>query len=164
MVCRVCVWFPSGCMASRGCVVGRGHAWLSGGHAWFPGGMHGWQGGMHGEGGVHAVGGMHGKGACMAKGGMHGKGGCAWQRGGHAWQRGGMHGEWGHVWQRGACMVGTNLNISGPMSFLVAGYFWYLVPSGGEYVQGGISTRYGPSMRGWYASYWNAFLFVIYNN
>ena len=71
----------------------------------------------------------------MAKGGMHGEGGNAWQRGAyvakgrHVWQRGGMHGEGGHVWLRGVCVV-----------------------------KGGMHGMHGWSLRGRYASYWNAFL------
>ena len=74
---------------------------------------------------------------------------CVWQRGcvtgGHAWwwacKVGGVHGGacmvrghmwWGHAWQ-GACMAG--------------GHAWFDKYHGIR------------SMSGWYASYWNAFLF-----
>ena len=88
-------------------------------------------GGMHGEGGVCMVkGGMH-------EGGVHGKGRCV-AKGGMDGKKGAVHGKrgvcgkGGHAWQKKGCA-------------------WYAhLPS----------TRYGRSMRGWYASYWNAFLFA----
>ena len=68
-------------------------------------------------------------------GDMHGRG--------HVWQRGSMHAEGGGMHGWGACMV-----------------------RGACMVKGGVhgmhthhpSTRYGRSMHGQYASYWNAFL------
>ena len=52
-----------------------------------------------------------------------------------------MHGERGGVCgKRGACMV-------------KGGHAWYAPPP--------IPTRYGRSLRGRYASYWNAFLFKL---
>ena len=78
---------------------------------------------------VHG-GGMHGeRGACMVKGGMHGWGGMC-GRGGVCGKRGDMHGKGGVCSERGR-------------------HAWYARPP----------TRYGQSMRGRYASYWNAFLF-----
>ena len=53
---------------------------------------------------------------------------------GCAWQKGGMRGE-GGAWQRG--------------------HAWYAHPP---------SMIYGRSMRGRYASYWNAFLFFFENS
>ena len=78
----------------------------------------------------------------MAKGGMHGEGG--------------MCGEGGHVWQRGvymvkgACVVRGGMRGKGGMNGEGEACMVCMPPS---------STRYGRSMRGWYASYWNAFLF-----
>ena len=75
------------------------------------------------------------KGACMAKGGACvAKGVCMVKGGVHgeggcAWQKGGIRGEGGMHGERGACMVCTP------------------------------PTRYGRSLRGRYASYWNDFLF-----
>ena len=92
-------------------------------------------GGMWG-GGMCGQGGMHGQGACMA-GGMHGRGVCV--------AEGGMHGREGGMCGSGACM------------------------HRGVCVAGGVhapphppdTTRYGQSMHGRYASYWNAFLLNI---
>ena len=135
--------------------VHRGHAWQGGvhgkeGHAWWGG--HAWQGGTHDRGVCMVVGDMHDRGTCMA-GDMHDRGvcmvvgvcmaggmcgrECAWQGASVA---GGMHGR-GHTWQGGGGMHG-------------GGHAW----------QGGHachihSARYGRSM---YASYWNAFLLVIF--
>ena len=76
----------------------------------------------------------------------------------HAWRGacvvGGVHGG-GHAWQ-GSCMVG--------------GHAWQgCVCGGGHAWQGACmphmppdTTRYGRSMRGRYASYWNAFLSPFY--
>ena len=83
----------------------------------------------------------------MAKGGVHGEGGCAWQRG--------VRGEGGHVfvggcaWQ-GACMVG-GMHVGHVWQ---EGHAWHTRPPPRP-----DTTRYGRSMRGRYASYWNAFLF-----
>ena len=97
---------------------------------------------------------MHGcGGACVvAPGGGAGVRGCsggacmAAPRGGHAWLLlegrawllpGGMCGEGGHAWRRGACMVKGACVVKG----------------------GGMRSMHGRSLRGRYASYWNAFLF-----
>ena len=78
----------------------------------------------------------------MVKGGVHGKGGHAWQRGGMiskggaCMAKGGMHGKGGHVWRRGACIAKGGMH--------------------GE--SGGMHGMHGRSLRGRYASYWNAFL------
>ena len=108
-----------------------------------------------------ALGGMHGcsRGACMvALGGMPGcSGGHVWllpgvcmvAPRGHAWLLGGMHGcsqegvhgcSWGVciVAPRGACMV---------------------APEGMREIRRDTEIQ---SMNGWYASYWNAFLFGIF--
>ena len=98
-------------------------------------------------------------GACMVAGGMHGcQGACvvAWRAcmvaggacmvaggvcgcRGHAWLLGGMHGCGGHAW-------------------LLGGHVWLL---GGMHGCRGGCIGYDEirSMSGWYASYWNAFLF-----
>ena len=100
-------------------------------------------GGMRGRGVV-----MHGRGACVVgaclaggmcgRGGMHGRGANVWQ--------GGMCGR-GHVWWGGVCgrggMHGRTHVCHTPL------------PPTCD------TTRYGWSMRGRYASYWNAFLFQI---
>ena len=86
------------------------------------------------------------------------EGGCAWlpggyvwllggmhdcQRGGCAWLLGGMHGEGGRHGERGVCVVRG----------------WVCVVKGGmRGIQRDTEIR---SMSGRYASYWNAFLFVI---
>ena len=77
-------------------------------------------------------GGMHGEGgACMAKGGMHGEGGKgAYVAKGCAWQKEGVHGERGGMHGKG-----------------------------GVHGMHPLSLRYGQSLRGRYASYWNAFFF-----
>ena len=69
--------------------------------------------------------------------------------GGHAWQGGmcgggGVHGGGLHAWW-GACMAGG-------------------MCGGGHVAGGGVRGRYHEirSMSGRYASYWNAFLFVIF--
>ena len=92
--------------------------------------------------------------------------GHAWQGcvhgGWHAWQRGGACVAGGHVWQ-GACMVlGTCMagNMHG------RGHAWQGACM--ARVMGGVhgmhtphdTTRYGRSMRGRYASYWNVFLLL----
>ena len=90
-------------------------------------------GGHAWQGGMHGRGGMCGSGGVCGRGDMCGGG----HGGGHAWQ-GGMHGGGvcggGHAWQ-GACMP-------------------RMPPD---------TTRYGRSMRGRYASYWNAFLSPFYS-
>ena len=87
---------------------------------------------MRGRGGMRGEGGV-----CMAKVGIHVERGACMVKGGCAWQRWG-----GHAWQRGAC-----------------------VAKGGMRGKGGACVvyppRYGRSLRGRYASYWNAFLLVI---
>ena len=54
-----------------------------------------------------------------------------------------------HAWQGGVCMVGGGMHGRGPA--------WW-----GACVAGGVHGRYYEiqSMRGRYASYWNAFLFL----
>ena len=82
---------------------------------------------------------------CVWQGGMHG-GGHAWQGrawSGHAWQAGGMHGR--------GCMVG-GMHIRG------ACMAWWGVCG----MHAPNTTRYCRSMRGRYASYWNAFLSLIF--
>ena len=104
------------------------------------GGGHAWQGGMHGRGACMA-GGHAWQGACMV-GGVCGRG--------HVW---GVH-SGGHAWQ-GACMAGGICVAGGCMT-------------GGVHGRGHAchthhppdTMRYGRSMRGRYASYWNAFLLV----
>ena len=82
---------------------------------------------------------MHGeRGACVTKGGMCGEGGPC-MAGGHAWQRG--------VCGRGECVAGEGVCMAG-------GHAWHAhIPN---------TTRYGRSMRGRYASYWNAFLLNLF--
>ena len=98
------------------------------------------KGGVCGEWGACVVkGGVHSKGrVCMVKGGMHGKGEACMTKPCMV-KGGGMHGEGGacvakggHAWQ--------------------GGHAWYAHPP---------SMRYGRSMRGRYASYWNAFLLRV---
>ena len=122
-------------MAGRG-VRGGAHAW-PGGHVW-PGRGVCMVGGMHGQGRAWQ-GGMHGQGhvrGCMVKGGMHSERGACVVKGGHAWQRGGVHGE------GGACVVKGGMRGERGEACVVC------MPP----------MRYGRSMRGRYASYWNAFL------
>ena len=96
----------------------------------------GGEGGVHGEGGsVCGKGGVcMAKWVCMAKGGGYVVKGviCLWA----VCMAGGMHGG-GHA--LGACVAG--------------GHAWHTCPPRPD------TTRYGRSMRGRYASYWNAFLF-----
>ena len=139
----------------------RGHAWLLGG------GMHGcrgcvWLGGMCGCRGCMVVGG-----ACVVarwhtwlQAGMHGcQGRHGWLLGGHAWLWGVCVVAGGHAWLAGACVV-------------AGGHVWLLgacvvdedggmVAGGACIVAGGVCVGYDEirSMRRWYASYWNAFLF-----
>ena len=86
------------------------------------------------------------RGVCVA-GGMCGVGGCAWWRGMHGGGGAGMHG--GGVHGRGACMVGWGECVAcmPPQQILRDTVMW--------------------SMRGWYASYWNAFLlsyvFIVFS-
>ena len=80
------------------------------------------------------------KGPCVAKGGMCGEGRVCVAKGGHVWQRGGMCGKRGGMCaEGGAC-----------------------VAKGGACVVCTPPTRYGRSLRGRYASYWNAFLFQMF--
>ena len=123
----------------------RGHVWLlqGAGHAWLLGAC------MVAPGGVHGCSWE----ACMvAPGGPAWWRGHAWQRGamcgkeGHAWQRRGMHGKGGHVWQRvGVCMAKAG------------GHVWR---KEGACMVCTPPTRYGRSLCGQYASYWNAFLLI----
>ena len=110
----------------------------------------------------HSVGGgVHGRGACM-----HGRG-HVWQgvcvAGRHAWQ--GVCVAGGHAWQGGVC--GREACMSGGMcgrgACMAGGCAWV----GGMHGRGACmphmppdTMRYGQSMRGQYASYWNAFLFT----
>ena len=131
-----------------------GRAWLQGGHAWLQGGVRGCRrGGMCGcRGGMRGCrGGMRGctggpcvvapRGACVvAWGGMRGcLGGCAWLLGGVCVVAlgGCMHGCSG-----GACMVARGACMVLPGG--VHGFFHEI-----------------RSMSGWYASYWNAFLYIL---
>ena len=75
----------------------------------------------------------------MKKGGVHGEGGMRGEGG--MCGEGGMHGEGGHAW----CRVGGACVAQG------GGHAWYAPP-----------PRYGRSLRGRYASYWNAFLFGLF--
>ena len=88
------------------------------------------------------------EGACVAKGG-------------HAWRGGGVCGEGGHAWQRRACVA------KGGWGACVAK--WGAWQGGHAWQRGHVchtqptplptTTRYSRSMRGRYASYWNAYLF-----
>ena len=125
---------------SVGHSVHGGHAWHDRGHAWWGpcmAGGHAWWG-VCMAGGVHdggcVAGGMHG-------GGVHGRGmhdGGACMAGGHAWQ--------------GACMVGASMvgGMHDRRHVWQAGPACHACPPD--------TMRYGRSMRGRYASYWNAFL------
>ena len=117
-----------------GGVHGRGHVWLG---VCMAGGVHGrggaWQGGMCGRGAYVTDGGVHGRGAHMA-GGMHGWG---YMAGEHVWW--GVHG--GGMCDRGACVAG---GVHG------RGCSCHACPPD--------TMRYGQSLHGQYASYWNAFL------
>ena len=132
-----------GCLGGEWLLPGEG-VWLLLGGVWF---LHG-QACVVAPGGcmVAPVGGVH-------AGGMHGKGGHVWQRGcvpgegggmcgkgGACMVKGGMHGK------RGACVV------KGGCAWRKWGHVWYAPPP----------MRYGRSLRGRYASYWNAFLFTEY--
>ena len=113
---------------------------MAGGHAWQGACVAGgcaWQG-VCMAGGM-CVGGHAWQGTCMV-GGMHGQGG-AWA-GGHAW--------WGDVYGRGVCMAGGM-------------HGWRGAWQGDMHATHAPldTTRYGQSMRGWYAFYWNAFLFYL---
>ena len=115
------------------CVV----AW--GGHAWLPGGVHGCGG--H----VWLLGGMHGcQGACMVAGGQP----CVVGRGWAA-----VCGFWG------ACMVAGRACVVAGGACMVAGGWWGVHGSGGGPCIGYDEIR---SMSGRYASYWNAFLFILF--
>ena len=146
-VCKGCVFihvclFTVGAAYVAGGMHGRGHTWQGGMHG---GGMQGGMcGGVHGRG--HVWQGQVWKGVCMA--------------GGHVWQ-GGMH-------RRGACMVGAC--VGGGVHDRGACVAWGHAWQGG--VHGGGHDCLSPhhtcppthryyeirSMKGWYASYWNAFL------
>ena len=99
------------------------------------GGMHG-KAGMCGEGVMHDEGDMYGEGGMCGKGGMCGEGGVHSQ-GGHARQRGAYP-------MKGACVVEGR-------------YTWGL----------GVHGIHAPPYEIWpvnarrYASYWNAFLFLV---
>ena len=134
---------------------------------------------------------MRGRGACVAggmygggsvwQGGMCGVGGCAWWGRGHVWL-GGMHGGGvcgrGHVWCWGVCMVGGmhggEACMEGEGQACMVGVCMAGGMHGGV---GGMCGMHAPqqilrdtvmwSMRGWYASYWNAFLlsyvFIVFS-
>ena len=122
-----------------------------------------WQVGGGVVGGPCMAGGMCGRGVCKA-------GGCAWwgggggacMAGGHAWQgevcgREGMC-SGGHAWQ-GECMAGGMCG---------RGHAWQGVHGRGCMAGGHAchawppsTMRYGRSMHGRYASYWNAFLLLL---
>ena len=145
-----------------------GRAWW--GHAWQVGHSRGcvWQGCVCGGGGACMAGGMHGRRACMARGaymaggmlgrGMHVRGHVWWEgiRSRGACVAGGdMHGRGGACMVEGVCMAG---GMQGRGACVVRG----------ACVAGGCAChahppdtmRYGRSMRGRYASYWNAFLLL----
>ena len=92
-------------------------------------------------------------------------GGCAWLPGGHAWLPWGMHGCQGV----GVCMVGGMHGCQGGHAWLPEGHAW--LPGGMHGCQGGMHGCQGVcigynqirSMSGWYASYWNAFLFHVFS-
>ena len=92
---------------------------------------HAWQGGVCGQKG--------GRGHVW-QGGMHGRQECVCQG---ECMAGGMHGR-GGMHGGGACVVGACM--AGGM------YATHAPPN---------TTRYGRSMHGRYASYWNAFLFLL---
>ena len=166
---------------------GGGHAWLLGGHAWLlPGGMHGCsQGGMCGcsWGGVHGCSWGHawllpGGHVWLLLGGVCGcSGGHAWllrgpcvvAHGGHVWLLQGGH-AWllrgacmvapgGHAWLlRGACVVAPR-GVHG----CSGGQHAWLLPGACMVARGGMRGFSDEirSMSGRYASYWNAFLFLL---
>ena len=164
----VCLSTGGACMVAPG-----GHAWLlrggmcgcsQGGHAWLLPGGRAWLlgGGMHGCSG----GSMRGcsQGGCMVapRGcawllrGMRGcSGGCAWLLRGCAWLL------------QGACVVapgGACVVAPGGACVVAQGHAW-LLPGGREwFFRGGVRGFFHEirSMRGRYASYWNAFLFMTY--
>ena len=76
------------------------------------------------------------KGSVRGEGGVHGKGGHAWQRGA-CMAKGDVRGKGGMCGKRGACMARGVCAMHPPDT-----------------------TRYSRSMRGRYASYWNAYLFL----
>ena len=166
------------------CVVARmgGHVWLlpggmcgcsQGGHAWLPprGAC------MVARGGAWLLtgGGMHGCswGGCMvgcSQGGLGGMHGCSWggmrgcSRGASVVALGGMRGcSWGAcmVAPGGACMVA----LGGHAWLLPGGHVWLLLGGHAWLLGGGVHGFFDEiqSMSGWYASYWNAFLFKFKN-
>ena len=88
--------------------------------------------------GACVVGDMRGRGACMA-GGMRGMGGVHGR--GEACMAGGCACQGGHNWQGGHVWQGSMHAMHPPHTH---------------------TMRYVRSMRGRYASYWNAFLFILY--
>ena len=104
-------------------------------------------------------GGMHGRGACVV-------GGYVWQ-GGHAWQGacmvGGMHGREvciaGGVHGRGTCMAGGHAWQGGMCG---RGNVWWGGAWEGACMAGGCAWQENGDCSGQYASYWNAFLFVLF--
>ena len=69
-----------------------------------------------------------------------------------------MHGEGGHVWQRRACVAKGVCMVKG--SCMARGYALQGDVHGrGCAWQGGYVCRRDSHCSGWYASYWNTFLF-----
>ena len=155
------------------CVVAGGHAWLWGACMWL------WGGGICGCRGVCVVAGgcVWLQGVCMVTGG------CAWLlgacmvvgvcmvAGGHAWLWGacmvvgGVCGCGGCVWLLGGihgCGVGRGVHGCWGVSMVAEGMHgcW-----GVCVVVGGGCIGYNEirSMSGRYASYWNAFLFILFS-
>ena len=124
----------------HGCSQGQRVWLLPGGHAWLlPGGLGAC---MVAPGGMGACvvapkGACMVKGACMMKGGMRGKG--------------------GHVWGRGACVVRGVCMVKG--AYMAKGGM--CCEGGCAWQRGGMRGMHGQSLRGRYASYWNAFLFFV---
>ena len=110
-------------------------------------------------GGVRDCSGGH---AWLLWGGMHGcsGGGCMVALGGHAWLlRGHVVTPRGHAWLlQGACMVALGEGVCGYSGVCVVALGGMHGYSGGgaHGIRRDTEIR---SMNGWYASYWNAFLF-----
>ena len=127
-------WLLQGGM--HGCSQG-GHAWLLPGACMVAPGGHAWL----------LLGGVHGCswGVCMAKGGMCGEGGRACMVKGACVAKGGMHGEGSMRGEGGVCVAKGGMCGKG-------GHAWQ---------RGGMCGMHGRSLRGRYASYWNAFLLQL---
>ena len=151
-------------------------------HGCSQGSMHGCsQGSMHGcsQGGMHGCSGGHAwlllEGCVWLLPGGHVwflLGGCVVAPGRCAWQRGAYVAK-GHVWQRGVCMVkGRGCAWQRGVCIAKDRHVWQrgaCMAKGGSIVRGvcGMHTpplppRYGRSLHGRYASYWNAFFFMTY--